>query len=607
MAVAPETADRYELAASADVHCSSTRSRWPDQPRFEEWRNALMPSANTIAGRLRAPWLAAERSQLVIIILAYALALNYAHSDYLNPVWGYFGFSYVQPDLWRYATAAVLVSWGGLIMPARLSQASSAFSIVFGLVIYVPTVVITLGLSNDSLSLHGGLLIAMALAFGAICLPAHLPSHATETAITPNFRLQLFLVAIFLVSCAILFLYFRSSLSIVNFDEVYSQRWRTSTDDKLVSYTLTYFISVICPAIIALGASGATKYRYVLVFMGAVGSIFVYSISAQKMALFYPPCLAVLYFILTSRWHFLRSTIFLALSATITIAFLVLLSTKFGHWNTGIAHITTGIAHTTTGISHTTTGIADATNEPVGGLVGIPWSKLPPLIDFFTHGGWAILYPFGVIFVFFVIHLAKTFDRPTVFRATIATVVLATMALMLARSGHANWLTMLLVQRTIAIPALTLSQYSDFFGHVGWTLWSHVKGLSWFVQPPQALASDANWPNLGMVVGEAIYHTNSDLNANPLASDGVAAAGPVGVALIGCVIGCWLYLLDRVSRDWDRSFAILVLFPVAITMTNAPFFTLLLSFGGLFWLMVFWVFNPDRGWGGKPSFPSGES
>jgi hypothetical protein len=81
----------------------------------------------------------------------------------------------------------------------------------------------------------------------------------------------------------------------------------------------------------------------------------------------------------------------------------------------------------------------------------------------------------------------------------------------------------------------------------------------------------------------------------------VAAAGPIGVVLIGCLIGGWLLLLDRASRGWHRSFVIPVLFPVAMAMTNAPFFTLLLSCGGLFWLVVFWVFGPRHS--ALPSLP----
>jgi hypothetical protein len=137
-----------------------------------------------IADRFRTRWAVAERWQIILAFLAYALAMNFAHSAYLQPRWGYFGYSYVQPTFWRYAAAAVLVCWGALVVPAGLSRASSLFSIALGLVIYVPTVVITLGLSDHSLSQYGGLLFAVALAYGAICLPAQLAPDTSVGAST---------------------------------------------------------------------------------------------------------------------------------------------------------------------------------------------------------------------------------------------------------------------------------------------------------------------------------------------------------------------------------------------------------------------------------------
>jgi hypothetical protein len=48
---------------------------------------------------------------------------------------------------------------------------------------------------------------------------------------------------------------------------------------------------------------------------------------------------------------------------------------------------------------------------------------------------------------------------------------------------------------------------------------------------------------------------------------------------------------------FDTNVAILTIFPVALTLANGQFFTVILSFGGLFWLLMFPLF--------KPPLPSG--
>ena len=151
----------------------------------------------------------------------------------------------------------------------------------------------------------------------------------------------------------------------------------------------------------------------------------------------------------------------------------------------------------------------------------------------------------------------------------------------------------LLVFRTIALPGLTFSQYHDLFANDGFTWWSHIKGLNLLIPAPSSYEMDAAWPNLGYLVGERLYgNIELDANANLFSGDGVAAAGPFGVIVIGLIFAVWLNWLDRASRGWNRSYAMLVILPVALSLTNGHFFTTLLSFGGLFWMLTFYLYKP---------------
>ena len=61
------------------------------------------------------------------------------------------------------------------------------------------------------------------------------------------------------------------------------------------------------------------------------------------------------------------------------------------------------------------------------------------------------------------------------------------------------------------------------------------------------------------------------------------------VSLIGIALAVWLAAMDRVARGWDRTFVALVMVPVALSLTNGHLFTTLLSFGGLFWMVMLYV------------------
>jgi hypothetical protein len=166
----------------------------------------------------------------------------------------------------------------------------------------------------------------------------------------------------------------------------------------------------------------------------------------------------------------------------------------------------------------------------------------------------------------------------------------------------------LLVFRTLGIPGLSFSQYQDVFGGGGYTLWSHVKGLSLVVQAPTQFAGDPSWPGLGYIVGDRIYgNSEINVNANLFSGDGVAALGALGVFAIGLALSIWLVVLGRVSSRWPWPLATLITLPVALALTNGHFFTVLLSFGGLFWLCVFFFARSTPAGDAKMGPSSGEA
>lgn len=152
----------------------------------------------------------------------------------------------------------------------------------------------------------------------------------------------------------------------------------------------------------------------------------------------------------------------------------------------------------------------------------------------------------------------------------------------------------LLILRSIAIPAQTFALYADLFTSRNYTWWSNVRGINLFVSPPEAFTADPFWPVLGQIVGAEYYgfgsRTNS--NANLFVGEGVAAGGFIGVLVIGFIFILFLEALDQSAKQWNRMFTIIATVPIGLSLTNTHLSTLMLSFGGFFWLLLFRYYKP---------------
>lgn len=229
-----------------------------------------------------------------------------------------------------------------------------------------------------------------------------------------------------------------------------------------------------------------------------------------------------------------------------------------------------------------------------------------PLLIAIGVSGFVLIYAinaqrttFLIILVIFALHITqrlpyKIFQTTGFFVGLISILVLVT-AIQGRSSTLSTELSSLIVFRAVSIPGLTISQYYDVFLEGGYTFWSHVKFFNIFIPPPALIGSFSQWPGLGYIVGLFSYgDTSHNVNANLFASDGLAAAGPLGVIVIGAVLTLFLHLLDRFSSDWDPRVSVLLTFPFALSLTNAPLFTSILTFGGGFWLLAFMLWRPSQ-------------
>ncbi len=450
--------------------------------------NTLMFNALSQQTSLKASFGLGSKQRFILVIITwiYALSLNRAHYGYLNEYWEYYGFTYRSMNLGETLTTFMLVTVGAIVMPISYARASSMVLMLLFVVVYVPTMILTMSLNVDRFSLYLPSLIALVIGFSISCLATRLLiEDSPPSDQVPREIFTSIILVFWLFSSILLFYNYRQILSFSNLDDVYKQRAAGAVTSIFIGYVKTYYSNVFSPTLIALGMINKRLY---LTFAGTLGCVFMYTIDAQRTVFMLPIIMFGLFFAFRSRKSMWRMT---AMPVAL-VAAIVALCNFFG-----------------------------------------------------------------------------------------------------STSALSIFLSQYLVFRTLALPGLTFSQYHDLFSGDGLTWWSHIRGLDLIVSPPPVFYAHPAWPNLGYIVGDYFYgNLENNANANLFSGDGVAAAGPLGVVVAGIALSIWLVLLDRMSVGWSRLFTTLVIFPVGFSLTNGHLSTVLLSFGGIFWLLVFSVYRP---------------
>jgi hypothetical protein len=143
----------------------------------------------------------------------------------------------------------------------------------------------------------------------------------------------------------------------------------------------------------------------------------------------------------------------------------------------------------------------------------------------------------------------------------------------------------IVLHRTIGNGGQLTMAYYDFFSFHPKTDYSHVMGLRLLTHPYP-------YGDLipGQVVGGFYWGPFTTANANFWATDGIAAMGLLGVAIIS--VGCALLfvVMNSVTRQYERLFVVLCFLPFVMTLLNQPLFSSFWSGGGFF-MLLFFLFN----------------
>lgn len=437
---------------------------------FRDPNSTLEYAENSLSTRIKS----------MLCLILYASAFYVSYRDYVSVEWAYAGLRFTPLSGLEIMAVAIAVGLQGWTMPQILKSPSSVILWFLTVVIYVPTIIITVMIGERDPSAYYGSLFALTISMLLASILTKNPDKIPETSLPNSFFFIYFFIAFSITTIIQIYLY-RDIMSFASIDEVYFQRFAASEVGvgSITGYARTHYLYVLS-SFMFCSAFLNKRYWYFSV-AGFGGYILTYLIDASKISFVIPLAIVAVFAIL-----------------------------QYGKGRAWI--LSAGLA-----------------------LLSLACGKL------------------------------ATF------------------------SPQAKLIADLVLTRSIAIPAQTFAQYADVFNARGYTWWSNVSGLSYIVPPPESFKSDPFWPVLGRIVGADFYGAESraNLNANLFAGEGIAAAGSMGIIMIGLAMILYLRTFDALAARWNERMVILVSVPLALSLTNTHLSTFLLSFGGLFWLVVF--------------------
>lgn len=151
-----------------------------------------------------------------------------------------------------------------------------------------------------------------------------------------------------------------------------------------------------------------------------------------------------------------------------------------------------------------------------------------------------------------------------------------------------------LFTRLIATPSQFILDYYEFFSNNGFTFFSQIKGFNFFVDAPAQYASNPKWPQLGWIVGAGSHGIESNSNATFIATDGAASFGALGIIFVSALLCLYLFVINKLSEKIHMTFWSIIFAQQALNLISGSLFSLMLSFGGFFYLILFTLYQPGR-------------
>lgn len=191
----------------------------------------------------------------------------------------------------------------------------------------------------------------------------------------------------------------------------------------------------------------------------------------------------------------------------------------------------------------------------------------------------AIFIPIGIIGIYYIVKKQKSIFNilGLGFSSIIVTFYIFSQSLYV--------LSAVVLMRTFGICGLLTYQYNEFFKTSPLTYYTHIGIVNLFSNNYYPYSQE-----LGYVIASYFMDgSTANSNANFWATDGIAALGLYGVAVISIVMAVFLILVKSVENNHNRNILALMMVPFSFIVLNVGLFTSLIS-GGFIFLILYYLF-----------------
>lgn len=234
---------------------------------------------------------------MMLASILYAVSLMYCLAEFASVEWSMYGFTFGEVGILdALILIFVLLVWA-IVMPKRISKASSMFLVITHAFVCIPSAVMTVSLNSGNEGHYYPLLIMLGTSFALTCLASrslHWPTKPRESA---PLVIKLVFVA-WCVSFILMVLIFGAIMDFPSLAEIYLQRELGKANNAFEGYLQTYFGYVFSPTLLILGLA---RKNYLFVIAGWSGGIVLFMVTAEKAVFMYPIFVSALYIVLRSR------------------------------------------------------------------------------------------------------------------------------------------------------------------------------------------------------------------------------------------------------------------------------------------------------------------
>jgi len=242
-------------------------------------------------------WLGRQRVLLIVGVLGFLAAYQWAYINWVFPRFGYYGFDYNPPPQGYLILAWVLGALPCLWMPLNLTRPSQLAYWILYLTVIIPSMFVPLYVGLNQPREIALLMVTMFLGFIVTGLGYLMPLFPFRyTRISSSLFWKMFgllaagVVIVILVS-------FRHNLRLVSFYDIYDVRdeSRDVAGGGLVNYALMWLYGAISPFLVGWGMYYKRKS---LLLAGILGQVLVYSSFGTKASVLSVVFIGAFYFLL---------------------------------------------------------------------------------------------------------------------------------------------------------------------------------------------------------------------------------------------------------------------------------------------------------------------